>query len=105
MESNADGSSEKHHKPDPPPNEAYKKIMTMLEQLDFNKPSSPMTAEEQANNFSVFLDGLRPGMGLIGNEQEEDRLYEKLQENKHEAEQGASLRRLYSSSFLCFIQH
>jgi hypothetical protein len=105
MESDTDGSREKRHKPDPPSNEAYKESLTMLGQLDFNTSSPPMTAEEQANNFPVFLGGLRPGMGLIGNKQEEDHLYEKLQENKREAEQGVSLRRLCSSSFPCFRQH
>jgi|SRR5271170_4059865 len=104
MESNADVSTEKHHRPDPPSDEAYEKTVAMFEQLDFDKSSSPMTAE-QANNFSVFLGGLRPGMGLIGNEQEEDHLYEKLQENTRESEQGVSLRRPCSSSFPCFRRH
>jgi dsDNA-binding SOS-regulon protein len=105
MESRADGSTEKRHKHGPPSNEAYEKAFTMFKQLDVNKSSSPMTAEEQANNLSFFLADLRPGEGLIGNKQEEDHLYEKLQENTREAEQGVSLRRLCSSSFPCFRQH
>ncbi|KAH0559986.1 hypothetical protein GP486_003502 [Trichoglossum hirsutum] len=80
----------------PPNTSKYQRVLNMLSELSFANIIQPETKLQHKQYLQTFLEGLRPGHGLLDNEQEEKNLNNQIklqdtvykeQEKKEEIEE------------------
>ena len=63
----------------PPNTSKYQRVLNMLSELSFANAVQPETKFQYEHYLQTFLEGLRPGHGLLGNEQEEKDLNDQIE--------------------------
>ena len=71
------------------------KMLQNLNELKFEKFLSATSANDEANYWKYFEEGIRPGAGVSGTDEEEDKLYAAWRKREEDAQKGKISRNLY----------
>ena len=64
------------------------KFLKMLQNLNELKFEKFLSGNDEANYWKCFEEGLRPGAGVSGTDEEEDKLYAAWKQREEDAQKG-----------------